>query len=298
MKKWRKIIFLIILGLSLVSCGERVTEAEARAVLHKHLEERYGEHFEIGSMVLRSVNDKVYYQGEIMPSRYVGTAKGRDDYYKSYGTVRINKNIFGEKLGTGGDVYMEVNLNENAAEFFKPKLEELFGELYIPVFNIDVWRVLGNGNFEETLDYHRENEIPFPIRGGVYIFGRVESDEDREEYRKKIFEFLKFMRETKTFDYAGFWVGIYDDRVLSNEFIRNREDQEYLIELYEQEKDTYVFDRAKIMGKYTDSFEEMQRYVEDRIGRALIPSDDLSTHYSIVDNLHTFSWEVRNNSQV
>ena len=46
------------------------------------------------------------------------------------------------------------------------------------------------------------------------------------------------------------------------------------------------------------TLEEIQRYVEDRIGRALIPSDDLSTNYSIVDNLHTFSWEVRNNGQL
>ena len=51
-------------------------------------------------------------------------------------------------------------------------------------------------------------------------------------------------------------------------------------------------------GRNMPTFEEMQRYVEDRIGRALIPSDDLSTHYSIVDNLHTFTWEVRNNGQI
>ena len=56
---------------------------------------------------------------------------------------------------------------------------------------------------------------------------------------------------------------------------------------------------GKIMsGRNIPTFEEMQRYVEDRIGRALIPSDDLSTHYSIVDNLHTFTWEVRNNGQI
>ena len=265
MKKWRKIIFLIILGLSLASCWRKVTEEEAREVLKTHLENRYGEPFEVGRMGLHSVNNKVYFQGEIIPSRYRGTPKMRDDYYSSYGTVRVYKNIFGERLGTGGDVYMGVNLNENAAEFFKEKLDELFDELYIPVFDIDVWRVLGNGNFEETLDYHRENELPFPIKGGIYIFGRVESDEDREEYRRKIFEFIEFMKETNTFKHAGFWMVMQDKRVLSDDFVSNEEDQRLLLNISNHEREENIIKRATIMDKYTGSFEATSK--EDKLIR-------------------------------
>jgi len=259
MKKLTKILLLTFLGLLLISCGKKVTEEEAREVLKYHLQERYGEPFEVGSMRLKGVNGKVYFQGEIMPSKYLGTAKERDSYYSSYGTVRIYKNLFGEKLGTGGDVYMGVNLNENAAEFFKPKLDELFDELYIPVFDIDVWTVKNNGDFKDTLQYHKEGKEkrPFYIKGYIYAFGRIESEEDVEKYRKKIFEYIQFMKETGTFDTVGFWITIDDERVLSDEFVENKEDQEELLNLKKDENG--IKRRAEIMSKYSESFEKTSK---------------------------------------
>ena len=57
-----------------------------------------------------------------------------------------------------------------------------------------------------------------PISGGIYIFGRVESDEDREWYRKQIYEFVQFMKQTGTFEYVALTFEIIDERILSSDF--------------------------------------------------------------------------------
>ncbi|MDH6458259.1 hypothetical protein M2102_001894 [Fusobacterium sp. PH5-7] len=60
-----------------------------------------------------------------------------------------------------------------------------------------------------------------PISGGIYIFGRVENDEDREWYRKQIYEFIQFMKETGTFEYVDLNFTISDERIFSDEFFNN-----------------------------------------------------------------------------
>ena len=57
------------------------------------------------------------------------------------------------------------------------------------------------------------------ISGGIYIFGRVENDEDREWYRKQIYEFIQFMKETGTFEYVDLNFTISDEMNFSDEFI-------------------------------------------------------------------------------
>ena len=135
---FKKICILFLSMIFLISCG-KVTEQEARQVLQNHLQTRYGEPFEIGFMGRRSSReDRVWYEADIMPTRYKGTSKEYDKYYRSVGTVRIYSNFLGmEKLGTGGDVYFGVRLNESTGEFYRPKLEEIFGKQVLPIFQID-----------------------------------------------------------------------------------------------------------------------------------------------------------------
>ncbi|MHD0315944.1 hypothetical protein ABC999_15295, partial [Fusobacterium varium] len=59
------------------------------------------------------------------------------------------------------------------------------------------------------------------ISGGIYIFGRVENDEDREWYRKQIYEFIQFMKETGTFEYVDLDIEVIDEKVLSENFKNN-----------------------------------------------------------------------------
>ena len=93
-----------------------------------------------------------------------------------------------------------------------------------------------------------------PLSGGIYIFGRVESDKDREWYRKQIYEFVQFMKQTGTFEYVDLGIIVIDDRVLSKEFQENEDLKAKLVENGEKywEKDRRYYNeviRRELMNK-------------------------------------------------
>lgn len=213
MKKILK-VFLLSLCLVISACGKEVSVEQARQALSKHLIERYGEEFEIGYMGRRSDGKDTWYQAEIYPSKFNGTSKQYDKYYKQSGTVNIKKNLLGEEIKSIGDTYRFTLINESANKFFMPKLKELFGENILPIFDIFHYEIEPIPDFKKTIDMAKEKgEAPI-IKGGIYIFGRVESDEDREWYRAQIFKFLTFMKETGTFEYVDLSIMVVDDREL------------------------------------------------------------------------------------
>ena len=213
--------FLLVLILLFVSCGQKATTYEAKEALSKHLVERYGEEFEIGYMGKRSDGKEVWYEAEIYPSKYVGTSKERDKYYHRRGTVNIEKGILGDRVGFVGDTYGKVKINESAEEFYGKKLKELFGDNALQVYDIRFNRILEDYSFEKIIKVWKEEGVRLTIKGGIYIFGRVENDEDREWYRKQIYEFIQFMKETGTFEYVSLGIIIVDDRVLTKQFENN-----------------------------------------------------------------------------
>lgn len=111
-----------------------------------------------------------------------------------------------------------VLLNESTNEFYLPKLKKLFGNNVLPIFNLGP--AYTKNNFKEEIEimkksYKSDPTGNFePISGGIYIFGRVESDEDREWYRKQIYEFVQFMKETGTFEYVDLDILVVDSREL------------------------------------------------------------------------------------
>ena len=179
------------------------------SILLRHLEKRYNKEFVIAYGGKRSIGISSWYEAEIYPKELVGTPKEKDKYYWAKGFV---------ENGKGGDTYGKVLLNESANNFYLPKLKELFGENVLPVLD------LKGGYIEE--DYVKEMELRNklykerpdgnfnPLSGGIYIFGRVESDEDREWYRKQIYEFVQFMKETGTFEYVDLDILVVDSREL------------------------------------------------------------------------------------
>ncbi|MDH6457744.1 hypothetical protein M2102_001373 [Fusobacterium sp. PH5-7] len=252
----KKIKLLSILGMIILLFAGCLSEADrAEKVLQKHLKERYGEEFVIYGMGKRAGNVRRWYEAAVVyPKSYIGTRKENDSYYWGKGFVELNNGM------KGGDTYGKVLLNESASEFYGKKLKELFGENYLAV--IDVKGPYSNRDFEKEMESRRislEKElggIPPEIAGGIYIFGRVENDEDREWYRKQIYEFIQFMKETGTFEYVALWVVVADERVLSDEFIVNNEDKEKLVEMYNKKDKEFRKQRAKIMKKYSKSYEE------------------------------------------
>lgn len=214
----KKIKLLSILGMIILLFTGCLSESDrAERVLQKHLKDRYGEEFVIYGMGKRAGNVRRWYEAAVVyPKSYIGTRKENDSYYWGKGFVELNDGM------KGGDTYGKVLLNESANEFYGKKLKELFGENYLAV--IDVKGPYSNRDFEKEMESRRislEKElggIPPEIAGGIYIFGRVENDEDREWYRKQIYEFIQFMKETGTFEYVDLDIEVIDIRRLYDSF--------------------------------------------------------------------------------
>ncbi|MEQ3308987.1 hypothetical protein AAA294_16080, partial [Fusobacterium varium] len=91
-----------------------------------------------------------------------------------------------------------------------------------------------------------------------------------EWYRKQIYEFIQFMKETGTFEYVALWIVVADERVLSDEFIVNNEDKEKLVEIYNKNNKEFRKQRAEIMKKYTKSYDETsEENIRKRTGEIL-----------------------------
>ena len=183
----KKIKLLSVLGMVILLFAGCLSESDrAERVLQKHLKERYGEEFVIYGMGKRAGNVRRWYEAAVVyPKSYIGTRKENDSYYWGKGFVELNDGM------KGGDTYGGVLLNESANEFYGKKLKELFGENYLAVLDV--------GGYYEYTDFEKEmnkrkksyekspNGMFPPISGGIYIFGRVENDKDREWYRKQIY---------------------------------------------------------------------------------------------------------------
>lgn len=218
MKKEMKYFLLILITILFISCGRKVTSEEAEEKIAQHMYERYGEEFEVGYAMIdgytKGDRDVTWYEARVTPIRYIGTPKYTDSYYRAVGTVMVKKKMFREEFGITRDTYSNVMLKESANEFYGKKLKELFGENYLSVLEVTGSYSDKSKNFEGSVKLTKEKGDRLYISGGIYIFGRVENDEDREWYRKQIYEFIQFMKETGTFEYVDLDIIIIDERAL------------------------------------------------------------------------------------
>lgn len=255
MKKILK-AFLLSLCLVISACGKEVSVEQARQALSKHLIERYGEEFEIGYMGRRSDGKDTWYQAEIYPSKFNGTPKQYDKYYHRFGTVDIKKSLLGEEIEYVGDTYRIVLMNESANNFYLPKLKELFGENVLPVLDINIGELSIYPDFITEIKERLKNGGHPQIKGGIYIFGRVESDEDREWYREQIFKFLTFMKETGTFEYVSLGINIADERCLTDYFKKNINNLLKAKQKYKTSSEFIIY-RDNIFKKAEKEFKQM-----------------------------------------
>ena len=218
MKRLFKILVILSIAVLVISCGRKVTSEEAEEKIAQHMYERYGEEFEVGYAMIdgytKGDRDVTWYEARVTPIRYIGTPKYTDSYYRAVGTVMVKKKMFREEFGITRDTYSNVMLKESANEFYGKKLKELFGENYLSVLEVTGSYSDKSKNFEGSVKLTKEKGDRLYISGGIYIFGRVENDEDREWYRKQIYEFIQFMKETGTFEYVDLDIIIVDERAL------------------------------------------------------------------------------------
>ena len=262
--------YIVVFLIGIVAFGFFKLKFNPESILLRHLEKKYNKEFVIAYGGKRSIGISSWYEAEIYPKELVGTPKEKDKYYWAKGFV---------ENGKGGDTYGKVLLNESANNFYLPKLKELFGENVLPVLD------LKGGYIEE--DYVKEMELRNklykerpdgnfnPLSGGIYIFGRVESDEDREWYRKQIYEFVQFMKETGTFEYVDLGIVIWDERVLSEEFRTNEDLRKAILvarNIMDDDKE-FIKERKRLMKQTDESMKKLTKEEKDKILNSYIKSD-------------------------
>ena len=261
------IILLLILTSFFLSCEKQeqtqgqnpqyVTTEEAEIALGKHLLEAYGENFHMEVYDSITIDGDDVYRWKIFPEKYVETPLTQDEYYHAIGNVTIAKSILGERIKAIGDTYGGVYCNETLNEYFRPKLEELFGKQILPIMEFSSAYLADNNHFLDSIKLIEELEDGYSIKGGIYIFGRVDNLEEKEIYREKIFQFIQYMKEKKLFEYVNLAFYILDERCLTERF--DTEIGPQLIEAREelQTADEFIAYRKKLLNTLDDEFNKM-----------------------------------------
>ena len=246
---WKKIMwFWIILTCTTLFIIYAILNRDPSKLLLNHLKSKYNKEFVIVYDGERSDGISSWYEAEIYPKEFIGTAREYDKYYWAKGFV---------EAGEVGDTYGQVLLKESANKFYLSKLEELFGKNVLPVIEIDD-KFCKFTDFEKELEDLKKINAPMPISGGIYIFGRVENDEDREKYREEIYKFLSFMKETGTFEYVSLGINIADERCLTDYFKKNIENLLKAKEKYKTSSEFIAY-RDKIFKEAEKEFEQMPK---------------------------------------
>lgn len=278
---WKKIIwFWIILTCTTLFIIYAILNRDPSKLLLNHLESRYDKEFVIVYGGERSDGIGSWYEAEIYPKELIGTIKENDTYYWAKGFV---------EAGEVGDTYGQVLLKESANKFYLSKLEELFGKNVLPVIEIDD-KFCKFTDFEKELEDLKKINAPMPISGGIYIFGRVENDEDREWYRKQIYEFVQFMKQTGTFEYVDLGVVIWDERVLCEEFRTNEDLRKAILvarNIMDDDKE-FIKERKRLMKQTDESMKKLTKEEKDKVLNSYIKSDIYGENND-VDRIFTYN---------
>lgn len=88
----------------------------------------------------------------------------------------------------------------------------------------------------ENLDYYDASKKE--VSGEIYIFGKLENENDKEEYRKEIYDFIQYLKQEGLFEWTYLTIHIVDERMLTKKFFKNNLDKELLTnyENYHQKK--------------------------------------------------------------
>ncbi|MGM0502336.1 MAG: hypothetical protein ACQERJ_07370 [Bacillota bacterium] len=233
-KAWWPSIALAILILLIpkifgfvVSVGTHDIE-DVRNKMKNYLQKKYGEEFVVDRIGTRSSRGQEFYQARIYPKSILGTNKEGDSYY--YASATADKLPLG-RLGGVGDSYPLVNLKLDIEDYLTPKAKNIFGERILMKIeahykrrepgNKTYWgyKVKSFKKARELIAEDRKNRI-IELELNLYIFDRIEDEEEKEERRKDIFQFVQYLKEEGLFEYLELRVKFIDERVLANSYYK------------------------------------------------------------------------------
>ncbi|MGL5023951.1 MAG: hypothetical protein ACRC5S_11665 [Cetobacterium sp.] len=275
MNKKRNIYIEILCGIILILLLGNAymrnvydTKKTVTKKMKAYLREKYKEDFEI--YALRPVNGG--YSAYIIPSNDVNTPKGDDDFYEATVAMRTKPIYFlGQHMFNLHkdliDTQWRVEVKEKFNSLIGKEIEKLFGKNYLTALEMKLTRdLLKKEKFSHTMteeDIQKiltRNEIE--ISGGIYIFGKVESEEDREYYRKQIYEFIQYLKAENMFDYVNITLSVTDERLLSKEF--NQSNDKIILDNMKGGSEKYAYIN-RLMPKYSRDFEKTSQEYKDRI---------------------------------
>ncbi|MTI58843.1 MAG: hypothetical protein FH762_02435 [Firmicutes bacterium] len=222
---WPVIILIILAPFILrfavgLFTGHDIEDVQRK--IEEHLYQKYGEEFVVTQIGTRSSRGKEFYQARIYPKSIIGTNREWDDYYCA--SASVSKRSFG-RLGGVGDSYGLTKINIGAEEYLLTKTKEIFGERvklktevkYKIRNSHDFYEWNKEPDFLKALNNSKKNseKIRIELDLDVYIFKRIENEEEKEERRKEIFELVQYLKEEGLFKYLELGVIFIDERVLA-----------------------------------------------------------------------------------
>ena len=201
------------------------SQREIKEKMEAHLYERYGEKFVVNRIGRRRFGDTPFYQGRIYPERFVGTEKHRDEYYQAEVNIDI---LESGELRDPGDTYGRVIARKEAKEFLRPVAQELFGERIRlkPEISYNTRNSYGTmqgyltsdfkGALSKSVNDPENHRLEFDLN--LYVFDRIENEEEKEQRREDIFEFIQYLKEEGLYEYLELGIIFIDERVLVNSF--------------------------------------------------------------------------------
>ena len=200
---------------------------DVRNKMKSYLYKKYGEEFVVDRIGTRSSRGQEFYQARIYPKSILGTPKEGDSYY--YASATADKLPLG-RLGGVGDSYSYVSRNIDMENYLLPQAKNEFGERVLLKVDVE-HKVTGDGSWwagykSKSLKQMRNkvkndpehNRIELEL--DVYVFDRIESKKEKEERRKDIFQFVKYLKDEELFEYLELRVKFIDERVLANSYYK------------------------------------------------------------------------------
>ncbi|MTI59474.1 MAG: hypothetical protein FH762_05705 [Firmicutes bacterium] len=268
-RKLKKIVLLLLIPIlifSLTACSRNYSTEEIRETIAKALYEDYGEEFVVDRIGIRRANKIKFYQARIYPKSIIGTPKEGDKYY--YGKASIDILSYG-KLSAVADNYGVIKMNEEIEKYLMPQIKKLFGERVLLKTDVKYKEKEESGYFTQYLEHNLKHKLKqvrldpenkrLELELYVYIFDRIDSDEEKEERRKQIFDYVQYLKREGLFKYLSLIIEIVDEKALTPSY------RKYKRELELSEKET-----VKINGiKVELPLKELIKEVSEVLGKEL-----------------------------
>ena len=223
---WLKTLIIVVIVLLIPKFFQLIGGHDVEKVrekMEKSLLEEYGQEFVVDRIGTRAIRGETHYQARIYPKSIVGTNKEGDSYY--YAKAGVEKKAFG-RLGKVGAGYETVQIKIEAENYVRSKAREIFGDRIRLKADVKFkkkkegndyfsWQIRSNFEklLEETKADPKNKRIELELY--VYIFDRIDDEDEKEERRKQIFEFVQYLKEEDLFKYLEMGVIFIDERVLA-----------------------------------------------------------------------------------